>query len=1774
MKSILLFLGLLYSGLLFSQNTADGFFINPAGIQSAPSLFGPADVHVFECGADIIFDGSNSMGEDGYFVGVSEFDLASWTFTNRLFADWVCAPCTAPNNIDVLSYFGGESPQCGEIYIFSLATRPTWATIDLFFTIDCGNNGVPEVKTFDITHRIQEDTLADMLDAGLAGIINQNGDYVSIGFATEESNNQLALATTHYDLTGTVTSIPQMGVLPDVMTWGTIGAEEIVNGLANDGYMVLLEDDNGGDIPLARLDPTGAVSWVDRVELKINGTTYPVAPTDFLIDGDRAVITGDLVFGMATQPFILVYDYVTRSVICSQVFQLNPGVATYNSAHVIVNNTNNSHYAIAGRTTNDLFYMELEYDCTFLGNTAHFYPLDGLSTTSPVVQEVLYDSNDGRPIICGNLDGGGADRLFIQNGINTILLTPPPGKEAELNAALFNQQDELILAGQIHSGSGDQKGFIMAIDHYAYHLGNRPLLWAKEYADVQYPETNILDIELAADGGYFTVGIGIQENTATGFSSLNFLDTWIMKTDEDGVLQNCNCYKEVIWTDQLLGGAGDYPVVEFSTDNAITNSPHSTVPLQDAAYYCDQWCPPPPDDCQVEATATKTTNPEDLCCYDLSFFIDPVHVDEFTQLEIHSLPGVALMPLISLDPQYSLIMNTSSTISLVSNTGNLCNGLDRFFPTGTLPSVELCVTDFNGNMPMIAVDFVKCDGEVCSDTLTLECSPCLEIVNDSLYCDGGDLKYVFDFQNTWDRPIKRLVVNDFAPAGAVFTPDTLFFPAGIPVGGVAGANTICVSNVSAPDSLKFDFKALDDDECCFCISNEVYKPIPICCDTCESIEYIVTDTIINGEECCYSLDVYHCTDSLFTALRLTTSNGVTLSQQSSGPSWSMYNLAQSSNTQQTWFPRPTPIHATNIPIGWSRNEVTFCLANYDGAPLPQVVQLEWLAGNDQNIVCTDSLYFDCELPPSDSTCALVTDTTWTCNPDGSYGLDLTVEVRWPLTAFQIYIDSLNSSSPGATFNPDPLVFSGMFPTGTLVAMPTLNVSDVLPGDTICFDLALSDTLVFEEYVNKCCHVEVCLVVPPCPGMGCEDLGIPVYDHDRMGWAAATCLSFTGSGYVMGLIDVRNNNSAVRGTNWPAPMQHYPAFTADTLGQIFGLAVDESACIYVTASSVYGNIGSGIAGPGGVYKLCPDGTGDYHLSNTATLPNGGSGLGQVTYDPVHQQIFVSNFHDGKIYRLDANTLATLSSYDFPGYATTPVISGSDFVALGERVWAVEYNPFDGKLYFSVWGEDQRNMGVVATNQLWSIAIVGGDFSAAANYVLDLPGRDYGGTNSSQNTMPISDLAFSKAGRMLVTERTMVRDNSSGAHDGRTFSYERTGTSWANPRLHHIGYTFGNGEHSNTSGGVDFGYLDNLEGCDSMVWNTGDALQFQSPLTIYGLQGHEWPGNSNVSSDPDYVGTNSIFIDLDGSTGTQAKTQYGDVEIFRDPCCGEMIVLEPDNCTQWETDVRNQGFTIQQVGTSNTIQIMPPPAMNATDWWVQNVNCNQSAGNQNRYAGDQNNNLGTNGNYLVCIDAYRVLEGDTCHVSFVYDGSIVIEPADVCISNEAFDELASASLKIRYLGRRVIIAAPGLSNNTIVVANFGDDTDTVELTREQLPYTHTYTRSGNFQTEARVVEYDDEGIMCNMFRPVATANPEASAIGLKLYPNPTQGNFQLDFNLPQAGEFTVAVFDFTGRKVLTQQHRFNAGQQQLTLEAGKLPPGTYLLRMVGSGFVAAAKFQRVR
>lgn len=406
---------------------------------------------------------------------------------------------------------------------------------------------------------------------------------------------------------------------------------------------------------------------------------------------------------------------------------------------------------------------------------------------------------------------------------------------------------------------------------------------------------------------------------------------------------------------------------------------------------------------------------------------------------------------------------------------------------------------------------------------------------------------------------------------------------------------------------------------------------------------------------------------------------------------------------------------------------------------------------------------------------------------------------------------------------------------------------------------------------------------------CRTAPFPLID----GEIAVTMEAVVGSEYVLNLVDVRTPFPAAN-TNWDAPMFHNeiaPSATTeiwnrDNLGQVFGVCYDRATPpnIYVAATAIYENDVFGPAGPGGVYKIdgatgdistflstwaystldCQVENGTTVCPSSTMLPNTGSGLGDICYDRFHDQFFVSDFENGRIYRIkNGHVVQMLDPFT--------VDAGAPGIApLGERVWAVQvFNP--RQLYFSVWSEDlSQNGGASSDNSIWVAGLNGdGSFTGGSLLVRTLPAE--GGTSFA---MPCSDIAFSPDNtRMLIAERGMENETRTVAH--RSSVLEFIGGSLSNP----TGWTrtgansFWIGAWSpgvDAAGGADYG-------CDLAVFATGDALKYILGEYIYGLQRVPPGGNTQWSST-----VTSQIHDMNRDTSQSNKNQIGDCEVWRPVC----------------------------------------------------------------------------------------------------------------------------------------------------------------------------------------------------------------------------------------------------------------------------------------------------
>ncbi len=386
--------------------------------------------------------------------------------------------------------------------------------------------------------------------------------------------------------------------------------------------------------------------------------------------------------------------------------------------------------------------------------------------------------------------------------------------------------------------------------------------------------------------------------------------------------------------------------------------------------------------------------------------------------------------------------------------------------------------------------------------------------------------------------------------------------------------------------------------------------------------------------------------------------------------------------------------------------------------------------------------------------------------------------------------------------------------------------------------------------------EECVIVP-----GSQCAGRPAYvDADfsqvfgngQIAVQTASPSIFGGS--VVTVFDLTNINAAPLDSWFSLNRYSGADWNQNTLGSVYGLAVDSDGDIFVTSTRSWITDYAGIGGWGAIYRLDRV-TGA--VSVFATLPNNGSGLGSITWDCDHNVFFVTNMEDGLIYRLDTNG-NILDAFD-PAAAWNGSVGP---VALGDRPWAVEVHA--GRLYFSMWNENTLQALPGVANEIWSVELDASGMPVG-NEVLEVTIPSFGNNDWSS---PVSDIRFSPRGTMLLAERSMVSFEQLYAHQARVLEYECESGDWVPS-----GNTFSVGEYggANGAGGVDADF--------TRTWAAGDALHLNHPApyqNIYGFQG--MPSTGGTIAD-------SVLVDYQDNLIGQDKTMLGDLvvtEAGAEPC----------------------------------------------------------------------------------------------------------------------------------------------------------------------------------------------------------------------------------------------------------------------------------------------------
>lgn len=421
------------------------------------------------------------------------------------------------------------------------------------------------------------------------------------------------------------------------------------------------------------------------------------------------------------------------------------------------------------------------------------------------------------------------------------------------------------------------------------------------------------------------------------------------------------------------------------------------------------------------------------------------------------------------------------------------------------------------------------------------------------------------------------------------------------------------------------------------------------------------------------------------------------------------------------------------------------------------------------------------------------------------------------------------------------------------------------------------------------------------------------------------------GMVMNIMDIRDpvGNGAGFGVPWNVNRYSNPAWTAQSMGEIFGLAVDHSVSppdIYVASSSSlymkelnFNMIpGALTTGYGALFKISGT-TGA--VSVLTQLPSlafdyGGytryAGLGQLAIAPSVRRLYVSNYEDGKIYVVNLATGATVQAFDHGVQVTNPSIAddgSAGFTAIGRRVTAVQYNPVENRLYY-----------VIATSlvsEIWSAPLLsdGNVDATGARKETTFTRAEWWGNDAA---LEITDLAFDSTGKRMLAAPTTIHPvqlkrlaHYSGAREwvGETGNWV-VNTALENNDGHiHVGQI---GGKMNSTGGVSYGYNNygssdpTNEACEDSMVLMGDGLIFSSDnnVFVYGLQITPLTGTTSGS-----LGWDDYFVDIDGGIGAgeaEDKGSMGDVDILS--ACSKPLMTSLGSIV-WH-DVDNDG--IQDAG----------------------------------------------------------------------------------------------------------------------------------------------------------------------------------------------------------------------------------------------------------------------
>ena len=312
--------------------------------------------------------------------------------------------------------------------------------------------------------------------------------------------------------------------------------------------------------------------------------------SDMTILGNIAAITGQTNNGGSTLPFVIMYDYRSKFLQCIQKIYIGADLPQVKTIEYLGGNL----FGIAGLLGHDAFYLPVRTDCSPL-DKAKRKNIDNRGQSMDVPAKIVQKS--GTSYVIGYTCDNEQHKAFIWNPKSQAsFLFDLNQKGSKVFDASLSADDHFIIAGATNlndDGSWDEvnysQGFLMKVD-------TLEIDWAKSYTSDFFQVSHLQQIEVESDGGILGVGWQMPLDTNTSeFNVSYYSDTWILKTDSEGRLYDCDCYYDINVTPEEISPAGEEPItdpVDVTCDPRGRS--YDYIDLEIEEFVCDRYCP---DDC-------------------------------------------------------------------------------------------------------------------------------------------------------------------------------------------------------------------------------------------------------------------------------------------------------------------------------------------------------------------------------------------------------------------------------------------------------------------------------------------------------------------------------------------------------------------------------------------------------------------------------------------------------------------------------------------------------------------------------------------------------------------------------------------------------------------------------------------------------------------------------------------------------------------------------------------------------------------------------------------------------------------------------------------------------------------------------------------------------------------------------------------------------------------------------------------------------------------------